>query len=195
MASLDDSIEAAQNRIIFFFVNNEQFINEYITLPLFYESVFHSVGHINSRSFILSLLILRQILKKTNNKQMTFDIIYLVAPIFAYIGLVDKYTATIYYTSFYSINWYESLFLALITGYLNTKSFLSAYIFHVLYIAVRNNIKIAIEPIESTTLTTLNLKYIFYTPPTFYERLNVHNELVNKFVNMRLEPWRKDYFH
>lgn len=195
MTSLDDSIEMAQNRIIYFFVNNEQYINEYITLPFFYESVYHGTGHIFCRSFILSILILRQILQKINNKQMTFDMLYLVAPIFAYIGLVDKYTATVYYASSYSINVYESTFLALITGYLNTKSFLSAYIFHVLYIAVRNNIKIAIEPIERTSLTTLNLKYIFYTPPTFYERLNSHNILVNNFVNIQVEPWRKVYFH
>jgi hypothetical protein len=195
MTSLDDRLEMAQNRIIYFFVNNEQYINEYITLPFFYESVYHGVGYIKFRSFILSLLILRQILQKNNNKQIPFDIIYLVAPIFAYIGLVDKYSATVFYASFYSINWHESIFLGLITGYLNTKSFLSAYIFHILYIAIRNNIKIAIEPIERTTLTTLNLKLSFYTPPTFYERLYVHNELVNNFVNMRLEPWRKAFFH
>ena len=77
MASLDDRVEEAQNRIVHFFVDNEQYINEYITIPLFYESIFHNTGYNTIRCFILSLLILRQIFQKVNNKHMTFDKIYL----------------------------------------------------------------------------------------------------------------------
>jgi hypothetical protein len=84
MASLDDRVEMAQNRIIHFFVDNEQYINEYITIPLFYESLFHTTGYNNFQCFIVSLLILRQIFQKVNNKQMNFEKIYLIAPQFEY---------------------------------------------------------------------------------------------------------------
>ena len=74
MASLDDRVEKAQDRIVHFFINNEQYINEYITIPLFYESLFHSKSYTNYRCFVLSLLMLRQIFQKVNKKLMVFEV-------------------------------------------------------------------------------------------------------------------------
>jgi len=196
MASLDDRVEMAQNRIIHFFVYNEQYINEYITIPLFYESLFHASGCINFRCSILSLLILRQIFQKVNNKQLTFGSIYLIAPIFAYISLINKYTATLLYALIYSTNTFESTFLAVSTGYLSSnRSFESAYMFHLLYILFRNNIIISIEPIPNTALTTLHTKIIYYIPPTFTERLYLLHETVNDFINTQAEPIRNAFMY
>jgi hypothetical protein len=196
MASLDDRVEEAQNRIVHFFVNNEQYINEYITIPLFYESIFHNTGYNTIRCFILSLLILRQIFQKVNNKHMTFDKIYLIAPIFAYIALRNRYTSTLFYSLVYSINTYEGIFLGVSTEYLYSyRSFEAAYIFHVLYILFRNNVKILIEPIPNTQLTNLNTKIIHYIPPTFTERIYSLQETVNNFINTEAEQIRNSLMY
>ena len=196
MASLDDRIEVAQNRIIHFFVDNEQYINEYITIPLFYESLFHSSSYIKSRCFIISLLILRQIFQKVNNKHITFENIYLITPFFAYAALRNQYTFTALYSLIYSINIFESLFLGISTGYLSSsRSFEAAYMFHVLYILIRNNVKIQIEPIPHTHLTNLNAKIIHYIPPTFTERIYSLNETVNTFINNQAEPFRRSQIY
>ena len=196
MASLDDRVEMAQNRIIHFFVDNEQYINEYITIPLFYESLFHNAGYNNVRSFILSLLVLLQIFKKVNNEQMTFDKIYLITPFFAYIALGNPYIATAFYSLVYSTNIFEGVFLGASTGYVYSyRSFEAAFIFHALYVLFRNNIKIVIEPIPGTSLTTLNVKMIYYIPPTFSERIYSLQETVNVFINKQAEPIRNSFIY
>ena len=189
MASLDDRVEKAQDRIVHFFINNEQYINEYVTIPLFYESLFHSKSYINYRCFILSLLMLRQIFQKVNKKLMVFEYIYLLTPFFAYIALENKYTATALYSLIYSTNQFESVFLGLTTGYFASSwSFEAAYIFHVCYVLFRNNVIIAIEPIPNTHQTTLHTKIINYIPPTFSERVAQVQESMNTFINTQLEP-------
>lgn len=193
MASLDDRVEMAQNRIIRFFINNEQYINEYLTIPLFYESLFHSTSYINWRCFILSLLILRQIFQRVNKKDIGFEYIYLLTPFFAYISMENKYTTAASYALVYSTNLFEGTFLGFSTGYLYSyRSFEAAYIFHVLYILFRNNVIISIEPIPNTHQTTLHTKIVNYIPPTFSERVSFIQESVNAFINMQLEPFRKE---
>jgi hypothetical protein len=192
MSSIEESLDMIQDKIIYFLMINEQYINEYIMIPFFYESLFHSNDYNTIRAFILSLLILYQILKKTNMNQINFEMLYLLIPFSAYIAFSDKYISTLYYTMVYNTNIYESIFVSVTTSYISSMySFNNGYIFHVLYIIVRNNFKICIKPINNTNLATLEFEIIKYEPPALQERYSIIMDTINTFINNRVEPIRE----
>jgi len=197
MASIDARIELMQNKIIHFFIANEQYFNEYMTIPFFYTWLFNSNCCHAFRSFILSLLIFRSLFQKANQQKLKFEAIFFILfPYLAYSAFSDIYKTVIFYTLFYSQNFYESFFLSIITTYLSQNNTMQdAYLFHIGYIILRNNVKLQLKSIGNSTQSSVNIILTFYRPPTFSQRLQSEADTINDFLNNSAEPIKEMYIN
>lgn len=195
MESADARIERIQNKIIYFFIANEQYFNEYMTIPFFYTWLFNSNCCHLFRSFILSLVIFRSLFQKTNQQKLNFEVIFFILfPYLAYSAFSDIYKSALFYTLFYSQNFYESLFLSISTTYLSQKNaMLDAYLFHIGYIILRNNVKLQVKPIGNSNQSSVNIILTFYRPPTFNQRILSETYTINDFLNNSAEPIKEMY--
>jgi len=159
MASLDDRVQEAQDKVINFYVDNEPQISEYITVPLFHTYIFLGTDAKLIRAICIFILIMRQILIKGILPERPFINFFLIAPLFAYAATIDTFIAPLIYALTYSPNLYEGAFVAANSTFLNSYySFESAYLFHILYIALRNHIVVEFLPANKTHLLTINIK-------------------------------------
>jgi len=195
MASVDAQIENIQNKIIYFFIANEQYFNEYMTIPFFYTWLFNSNCCKLFRSFILSILIFRNLFQKANQQKLKFETIFFILfPYLAYSVFSDIYKSALFYTLFYSQNFYESLFLSIITTYLSQNNTIQdAYLFHIGYIILRNNVKLQIKSIGNSSQSSVNIILTFYRPPTFNQRLQSETDTINDFLNNSAESIKEMY--
>lgn len=191
MASLDDQIETVQNNIIQFLIERENYITEYVTLPLFYEYIFHNTTDNTFRSILISAFMAHKIVKMVNSEELQLNKITLFAPFVAYVALTDTITSMLFYAIFFN-NLYEGIFLSLSTGllYYRYQSFLCAYFFHALYKLCKNTIFISRNKMRNQYSTRLDIVLQHKPPQSLNDRLLEIGNESGTFINNIFEPLR-----
>jgi hypothetical protein len=141
MSSLDDRIQILQDDMISFFVIKEHYITEYIVLPFFFTYAFFSRNATIIRGLCAFVIIMRQLIIKNIMPKRPLFIFFVFAPLLAYSVITDLVISPIIYSLTYSPYIYDSVLISLMTTLINNLyGFNCAYISHVFYVLIRNNI-------------------------------------------------------
>ena len=186
MGNIDNDIQKFQEDIIFFVIDNESYITEYIIIPALFEMTFNGTAHYIFRSFIMSLLILRKLIIRTNINPDTFEYNQLLLPFLGYLAYNNVIIKAIIFSFVYSNNFLESCFIAILSLGINSYyGFEEAYACHILYIICRNNINILLVPCGKNIDVQFNFK--IKNIPQFKNRLAKFQQTIDKFINERLD--------
>lgn len=186
MGNIDNDIQKFQEDIIFFVIDNESYITEYIIIPALFELTFNGTAHYIFRSFIMSLLILRKLIISTNINPDTFVYNQLLLPFLGYVAYNNVIIKAIIFSFVYSNNFLESCFIAMLSLSINSfYGFEEAYVCHILYIICRNNINILLVPCGKNIDVQFNFK--IKNIPQFKNRLAKFQQTIDKFINDRLD--------
>jgi hypothetical protein len=185
MGNIDNDIQKFQEDIIFFVIDNESYITEYIIIPALFELTFNGTAHYIFRSFIMSLLILRKLIISTNINPDTFAYNQLLLPFLGYAAYNNVIIKAIIFSFVYSNNFLESCFITMLSLSINSfYGFEEAYACHILYIICRNNINIILVPCGKNIDVQFNFK--IKNIPQFKKRLAKFQQTIDKFINDRL---------
>lgn len=186
MGNIDNDIQKVQDDIIFFVIDNETYITEYILIPALFELTFNCTSYYVFRSFIISLFILRKVIISTNLNPDDFTYNQLLVPFLAYFTYNNNIIKTVIFSLVYSNNFIESSFLAMLSLITNSyHGIVCGYICHILYIACRNNINITLVPCGKNIDVQFNFK--IKEPQQFKIRLAKFQQTIDKFINDRID--------
>lgn len=182
MRSVDEQIEEYQKWYLSILVKYEPILTEYCIIPIAYDSIFHVQKNAHLRNILICLIILKRLWVTP----LPY-IFYILIPILSYASINDIHMKAIVYSCVYSHNMYESAFIGINTTIISSYYPLQySYIFHIMYIAIKNNFSLEYIPINDKN-TSLEIRFNPKKHRDFKERLSENLEAIELYINTFFE--------